>query len=321
MTNKEKYAQFCALTYVPIYSKAWWLDAVCGAENWDVWLYETGGRIDAAMPYYLEQRAAGLYITKAKLTQNNGIIFRHPANGGKIAHAKLEEKAIDAACRFIEEMQLAVYEQQYQPSFQNWLPFSWNGYTALPRYTYIIEDTSDIDAVWAGISSDYRRNVRKGNRCGTIHEGLSPERFYEEHAKVFEKQNLPVPFSYDFWMRLYNTLTEHNACKILYAEDQGVISGVLFLVWDEKYVYHLLGGAIPELSTLETYEALTWQGINLAHTMGLAYDFEGSMIKHISKSFREFGGEPKLYFRIRKVFSPEVIRAEAEQQIERLGRE
>jgi len=42
------------------------------------------------------------------------------------------------------------------------------------------------------------------------------------------------------------------------------------------------------------------------------------MIKRISKSFREFGGDPKLYFRIRKVFDPEVVRTEAERQIARL---
>ncbi len=38
MTNKEKYQAFCEHTYVPIYSKPWWMDAVCGPENWDVWL-------------------------------------------------------------------------------------------------------------------------------------------------------------------------------------------------------------------------------------------------------------------------------------------
>lgn len=30
MTNKEEYQEFCETTYVPIYSKVWWMDAVCG---------------------------------------------------------------------------------------------------------------------------------------------------------------------------------------------------------------------------------------------------------------------------------------------------
>ena len=53
----------------------------------------------------------------------------------------------------------------------------------------------------------------------------------------------------------------------------------------------------------------------MASQKGLKYDFEGSVIKRISKSFREFGGEAKPYFRIRKVFNPEIIRREAEDLI------
>ena len=40
MTNKERYEQFCASTYVPIYSKPWWLDAVCGSDEKNVQDYD-----------------------------------------------------------------------------------------------------------------------------------------------------------------------------------------------------------------------------------------------------------------------------------------
>ena len=53
----------------------------------------------------------------------------------------------------------------------------------------------------------------------------------------------------------------------------------------------------------------------MAHEKGLAYDFEGSMIKQIAKSFRQYGGEPTPYYRIRKVFNADIIRAEAERYI------
>lgn len=318
-SNKERYAAFCETTYVPIYSKPWWMDAVCEPDNWDVWLYEQGDGVVAAMPYYLEEREHGLYITKAPLTQNNGIVFRHPEGAGSIARAKFEEKVIDAACKFISTLSLAVYEQQYHPSFENWLPFSWNGYSANPRYTYVIEDTSDLDEVWAGFSSSYRKNVKKGMRSGIVREGLDPTLFYDEHAKVFERQGLPVPIDRALWMRLHQSATSYGSCKVLFSETDKGIASVLFLVWDERSVYHLMGGTIPGFNSLETYNALAWEGIKFAHEKGLSYDFEGSMIKRISKSFREFGGDPKLYFRIRKVFEPSVMRMEANREIERLG--
>lgn len=316
MDNKGKYQQFTETNYIPIYSKPWWMDAVCGDDNWDVWIYEKEGQIYAAMPYYMELRGTYKYITKAPLTQNNGIIFKYEENSKLETKAKFQEHVIDAANDFIESLKLDVYEQQYHYSFDNWLPFFWNKYTAITRYTYVIEDTSDIEAVWNGMSSGYRKNIKKGYREAGICEGDDPEEFWSLHKKVFEKQGLECPFSHELWSRLYDSCMKHECAKILYAKDSsGNILSILFLVWDEKSVYHLLGGSMPEYQHLQTYNMLTWEGIKTASRMGLKYDFEGSVIKRISKSMRQFGGKPMPYFRIRKIFNPDIIREETERQI------
>lgn len=320
MSNKEIYTEFCKEVYVPIYSKPWWLDAVCGEENWDVWMYENNSQYFAAMPFYYENRGGYRYITKALLTQNNGILFKYPEGAKFIAKQNFEEKVIDSACKFIQELGVDVYEQQYHYSFKNWLPFFWNRYTAITRYTYVLENLRDVEEVWNGVSSKYRKNIKKGYKNAVIKEDLDYKKFYEEHEKVFLKQGLQCPFSFEVWKKIYKGSQENNCGKILYAEDkEGNITSLLFLIWDDESVYHLLGGSIPEYQKLETYNALTWEGIKLAASKGLKYDFEGSVIKRISKSFREFGGEPKPYFRIRKVFNPEIIRQETEDMIRNNG--
>ena len=193
MTNKEKYEEFCKSTYVPIYSKPWWMDAVCGPENWDVWLYSTDDAqvqaIEAAMPYYMERRGEYRYITKAPLTQNNGIIFKKNDKRKLVSQAELEEKVIYAACSFIENLGLDVYEQQFHISFQNWQPYFWNHYTCIPRYTYIIEDTSDLEAVQGNFSANYRKNIRKGQRFLKTRFMRNMKKYFlsrEEHAR-FQK--------------------------------------------------------------------------------------------------------------------------------------
>ena len=320
MTNKEKYIQFVNKNYVPIYSQSWWMDAVCRPENWDVWLYEKDGDICAAMPYYMEMRGTYRYITKAPLTQNNGIIFKTNSSVKRETNAKFQEHIIDAANEFIESLELDVYEQQYHYSFDNWLPFFWNRYTAITRYTYVIEDTSDIDTVWNEMASGYRQNIRKGYRIAKVCEGYDVDEFWNLHKKVFEKQGLECPFSYELWIRLYSACINNNCGKILYAKDSNEnILSILFLTWDAQSVYHLLGGSMPEYQHLQTYNVLTWEGIKFASQMGLKYDFEGSVIKKISKSMRRFGGKPMPYFRIRKVFNPEIMRAETEKTISEMG--
>lgn len=316
---KTRYKEFCESTYVPIFSKPWWMDAVCEPENWGVWLYEQGGEVVAAMPYYMEDREHGRYITKAPLTQNNGIVFRHSENSTPLSRQKQEEKVVDAACAFVEGLGLAVYEQQYHHSFENWSPFYWNGYEAMPRYTYVIEDTADMERVEAAFSRGHRKNVRKGRRNGSVFRDLHPSEFYSHHEKIFLKQGLPCPFSEILWRRLHEACAAEGAGEILCARDaDGEVASLMFLVWDERTAYPLLGGSMPERQTLETYSMLTWESIRMASEKGLAYDFEGSMIKRIAKSFREYGGEPKLYFRIRKVLDPEVVRIEAEGRAARL---
>lgn len=318
--NKKKYAQFSKEVYVPIYSKGWWLDAVCGSERWNVWVYEKGGAVLAAMPYFMEYRQSYKYITKAPLTQNNGIIFKYYGDSKRETKARFEEHVINAANEFIESLALDVYEQQYHYSFTNWLPFYWNQYTEMTRYTYVLEDTSDIEALWNGVSSSYRNIIRKGYKIAQVYEGYDADEFWNLHKNVFSKQGLECPFSYNLWIRLYEACRKHNCGKILYAKDEeGRILSIIFLIWDEESVYHLLGGSMPEYQNMQTYDMLIWEGIKFASQRHLRYDFEGSVIKRISKSMRQFGGKPMPYFRIRKVFNPEIMRKEAEERINMLA--
>lgn len=321
MTNKEKYNQFCEKNYVPIYSKPWWMDAVCGPENWDVWLYESSG-VSAAMPYYFEMRGSYRYITKAPLTQTNGLIFKEDPDRKLVAEARFQEKAINAACDYIKGLHVDVYEQQFHPSFQNWQPFFWNCYTNTVRYTYIIRDTSDWEQIENNFSTNYRKNIRKGQRLTKVSTDISPDTFYSEHNKVFLRQGLVCPFSRELWYRLYQACVEHNAGQMLCAKDETEnIHALLYLVWDQRSVYHLLGGYMPEFSSSQAYPALTCHGIRFAHEKGLAYDFEGSMIHQIAVAFRQFGGVPTPYYHIRKVFNPQIIQEEAEAQMLRLASE
>ena len=123
MSNKTEYFDFVKKNYIPIYSQPWWLDAICGEEHWDVWLYKKGNEVLAAMPYYFEDRNGYKYITKAPLTQNNGIIFHYSANSKIQAKASFEEKVIDSMNEWLDDRSIDVYEQQYVHTFNNWQPF------------------------------------------------------------------------------------------------------------------------------------------------------------------------------------------------------
>lgn len=319
--RKKFYSQFCQTTYVPIFSQPWWMDAMCGPQNWDVWLCEEGGEIVAAMPYFHTVRKQRRYITKAKLTQNNGIVFKHPNSNKPATLQAFEERIINKACDFIGSMELGVYEQQYHYSFTNWLPFYWRGYTAIPRYTFVLDTSEPEEVLWEAVSAKTRSIIRKGGRNCTFDYSLDSDTFYAEHEKIFLKQGLQCPFSYEEWGRLYETCSLQGCCQIICARDNLTqeVASVIFLVWDDESAYHLLGGSVPAHQRLDTYQALIWEAIKFIQRKNLKYDFEGSVIKRIAKSMREFGGTPQCYFRIRRVFNADILREECESAIHSLA--
>lgn len=319
MCNKEQYKNFVNSTYVPIYSQPWWLDAICGKDNWDVWLYKKGENILAAMPYYIEQRGEYKYITKAPLTQNNGIIFKYAEESKIQKRAAFEEKVVNEMNMWLEQSEYDVYEQQYVHTFNNWQPFFWNGFKCVLRYSYLIEDTGNMEKIIDGYSSNLRKNIKKGKtRTKEIRE-IDAVTFFSEHEKIYKKQDLSCPFSFDLWMSLYNVCKEHECAKALAViNNEDKISSLAYFVWDEKYVYFLMGGSVPELSEDNTFSYLMHSGIELASNLEKSFDFEGSMIKRVAKAMREYGGIPTPYYRIRKIFNPNIVRMEAEQEIARM---
>ncbi|MDD6400146.1 MAG: GNAT family N-acetyltransferase [Lachnospiraceae bacterium] len=317
--RKKEYEEFCKSNYVQIYSKPWWMDVICGEDNWDVWLYKSGNVVQAAMPYYIEKRGKYIYITKAIFTQTNGIIFADEKSNKEAAIAKKQDRIIKEACEFIKNMNVDVYEQQYPYSFVNWQPFYWQRYTNFLRYTYVIENTWDSECWMGNMTPQMRNHIKKGCNSLSCDENITVEQFYNEHVKIFEKQGKNNPFSFEFWKKFYFECKKQECCKMMCARDNaGNIAAIIFLVWDEQSVYQLLGGYMPEYSSLQGFPYLIYQGIIFAGEMKLKYDFEGSMVPQLARSYREYGGTAKPYFRIRKVFNPEIIMAEAEESVKQI---
>lgn len=73
-SNKDKYRHLLETEKtIPIFSRDWWMDAVCGEDNWDVLLVEKNGEIVASMPYYIHKKYGLTVITQPTLTQTNGM--------------------------------------------------------------------------------------------------------------------------------------------------------------------------------------------------------------------------------------------------------
>lgn len=307
MTNKERYKILCEKEKtIPLFSQYWWMNTVCKEDEWDVFLVGDENNIIAAMPYYMTIRENKKIITKAKLTQNNGIWIKYPENQKLSTRLSYEEKIINQVCDFIESLSLDKYEQQYHYRFTNWLPFFWRYYKEITRYTYVIENTLDIKKIREEYSAKIRNQINNAKKILKVYETDDLEKFYFVNKLSFDRQNIEIPYSFEFFKKLYEECNKHNCCKLFFAKDQeNNIHSVAMIVWDEESVYYLLNGTNPELKKYQGNALLIDKSIETAHKLGKKFDFEGSVIKEISHSFRQYGGIPKSYFRIYKEFNNE----------------
>ena len=302
MTNKEKYIEFCKKEIeIPIFSQYWWLDVVCGKDNWDVALVEKGGHIMASMPYSFKKRAIFNIITMPRLTQTMGAYIKYPI--GQKYYKKLS-----FGKEMINELlsQLPKYDyfiQNFDYSFTNWQPFYWNGFKQTTAYTYVIENIS-LENLEKEFETDTRRRRRKANNIGIkIVETKDIGKFYELNKLTYDRKNMNIPYNFYLVKNLFERSKENDSVKIFSAtfEDKIIASG--FFVYDTQSVYYIMGGVDPDYKDLGAMDALLYEAIRFTIESNRRFDFEGSMVESIEKYFRSFGAKQKPMMQISRTNS------------------
>lgn len=300
---KEQYRQFCQNEKdIPIFSKDWWLDAVCGVDNWDVVLVEKGGQIVGALPYFVKKRYGFFRISMPQLTQNMGVYIKYPP--GQKYYKKLSwEKEIMS--ELIEKLpKFDSFSQSFHYNITNWLPFYWKNYQQSTYYTYVIENIS-LENLQKIYETDTRRRRRKRaiNAGIEVIESENVDKFYELNTMTFKRQSQKIGYSLDFIKNLYEICKKNDCVKMYFAKYQDKIIAANFLVYDSSSVYYLMGGIDPEYKDLGAMDIVQFEGIKFAIENNKNFDFEGSIIESIEKYFRSFGAIQKPYFHISKTNS------------------
>jgi len=296
----EQYREFCQLEKnIPVFSQPWWLDAVCGKDNWDVALVEKGGQIFATLPYFIKRRAIFSIITMPNLTQTMGPYIKYPKNQKYYKKISWEHKMLEGLIKRLPNF--SYFSQNFHYSAQNWLAFYWRGYQQTTRYTYVIDDIS-LENLSENFETDIRRRRRKAENLGIkVKEGHDIQQFYRLNQMTYARKNMQAPDSLEFVQRLYNSAHARQACKILFAYNtDGKTVAASFLVFDKVTVYYLMGGIDPDFADTGAMDVVLYESIKFALKTGRKFDFEGSVTQSIEKYFRSFGAKQAPYFNVSK---------------------
>ena len=303
MTDREKYILYCNATEnINLFQQHWWLDAVCGHNNWNTVIYENNGNILGAWAYPIKKKKSFTLINAPMLTPGTlPIITYFPGQklASKISH---EQQILDELINRLPKFDL--FDLYFLPDYKNHLSFHWKGFTQTTRYTYLIKDLTNLDKVFEEFNASIRTQIRKAEKEIIITETDDIELFYKINALTFKRQNKKVPYSLSYVKQIDDACIKNNCRKILLAKDnEGNIHAAIYLVWDAESAYYLMGGADETYKSSGAYSLLIWEGLKKSAQLTKQFNFCGSMLPTVERFFRSFGGEQAPYLHIKKINS------------------
>ncbi len=301
--NKEKYIAFCTNeTNMKIFSQPFWLDAVCGNENWDVALVEADGHIIASLPYYIKKRTFLTFISMPQLTQTMGPYIKYPSSQKYEKKITFEKEIMDKL--FDQLPSFDAFSQSFHYDITNWLPLYWRGYRQTTKYTYVIEDLSNMDSVVAAFSEAKRRILKRDTHTPKIVHDLGLEKFFALNKAIFNSQGLEVYYPFEFVKNIDDACKTHNCRKLFFAIDEHHnILAAAYVIWDHISLYVIMGGSNPKFKNKNAGTILDYEMMKFASARNLKFDFEGSMLEGVEGYNRSFGAVQKPYLQISKTNS------------------
>jgi hypothetical protein len=183
-------------------------------------------------------------------------------------------------------------EMTLDAGFGDLAPFLAAGYDVKVHPTFLLDCRSpSIDPLWAGLRDKTKNIIRRARERLTVCPIADVNRFahfYEANLEGAESY-----FDLSLLAPAFAAASARRQCRILSAVDaDGVVHAKVFFVWDDKYVHYFLSTRDKNVAHPGAVSLLLWTGIELAHSLGLCFDFDGGIANDARYRFMvAFGGE------------------------------
>jgi Acetyltransferase (GNAT) domain len=223
------------------------------------------------------------------LTPYLGVLF--PPNHGKYVTKISNHKAVASAFAAFLKKEFDTVNLRFPPEVVDLQPFIWEGFEAGLRYTYRLP-LNDLEQALGNMDTDRRHNIISAERQGVqVESGANFEEVLRLSERSFQRQGLATT-TRPAAKKFEASLRAAGLCRTFLARSpSGAPIGGVWIAWDDKRAYYLLGGYEVSAKSNNAVALAMWRAIQYAaSTLKLAeFDFEGSMIPAVEQFFRKFG--------------------------------
>lgn len=304
LNDKELYRKLCEEREdIPLFMQHWWMDTVCnyGEKTWQVILVEQDGQIVSALPYHTLVKFGIKLVIQPQLTQYNGIWIDYPANQTIRQRLSYEKMIMTKVIRHLNTLKFIFFQQNFHYSITNWHPFYWNRYKQTTQYTYIIKDIENPQKVFGNFHKIKQHHIKKAQRDLSVDFNCPATDFYNFQEETLRIKGDKITFCKELFLNIYEKAVKRNQGQIIAIKDNknNIYSGTFF-IWDKHSAYYLISAIHPYYGSSGASSLMIWEAIQFLNGKTLLFDFEGSMIEGVARSFEEFGAEQVPYFTIYK---------------------
>ncbi|RJO60855.1 GNAT family N-acetyltransferase [candidate division WS5 bacterium] len=303
--EKTVFNEFAA-SYGTIFNTSNWLDMfgdkveLCG-------IYNNGGELMGGFVTYKEKRYGLSFYRNPPYTPVLGPFLKVDA-ANPVSIMDIWKEVLLEMSQFFENLRFSVISISLNKNIIDTQPFIWKKFKVVPGYTYVIDLSMSAETIWNGMSSERRKNIKKGGKDGLVVRKVTDNTIIRELVmKTYSRQDKEANERY-LDKILFGFADSHNSFAYATYDGSKAIACV-FCVYDTHTAYYILGGYDFENKHHGAGAMSMWEAIKNAQQLGLRdFDFEGSMVPQIERYFRGFGGRLTPYFTINKALFPlEVI--------------
>jgi hypothetical protein len=273
-----------------IFCRSWWLNAV---GTFRILGYFEGDELIAGIPLVFESRYGIRVCTMPRLTRMLGVVIRELPGSERKAAAR-QHVIVGEIAKKLSEYRL--FFQAMHPTLVDWRPFYWAGFRQTTRYTFVIDDLTDMEKVWDGLTSNTRKQITKAQKAGLRLVPCGIDDVYRCEQASHSRQGISPRHTPDVLRRIYDAVVEHSsgAAWAVVDQDENVTSA-WFIAWDKNRAYGLVGGNDSRARESGAGFLGIWHDIQIAAEQSRSYDFCGSMIEGVGNFNRGFGARPVPY--------------------------
>jgi hypothetical protein len=278
----------CGLMRKSIFHEDWWLDALAPG-RWREVRCERGGRTAGSLRFVERREGNARICEMPQITRFLGPVIA-PQTGKSETRIRANHSIIADLLRQIAGHDHV--EMTLDAGFADLAPFLTAGYDVKVHPTFLLDcKTQTIDVLWVGLRDKAKNIIRRARERLTVCEIDDVNRFasfYEANLdgaeSYFDLSVLPSAFA---------AARARRQCKIVTAVDPGgTVHAKVFFIWDDRYVHYFLSTRDRQVAHPGAVSLLLWTGIELAHSLGLWFDFDGGIDNDARYRFVvAFGGE------------------------------